>query len=229
MTVEAVLWDLDGTLVDTAPDLCAVLTRLLKRRQSPPLPFAVARNEVSNGAIGLLRAAFPTTTRPDELEQLRLEFLEIYLERVCIYSRIFRGLESFLTKLDDISIPWGIVTNKPHAMTVPLLAALEIDHRPACVISGDRLAQRKPHPAPLLLAAEELALDPARCVYIGDAPRDIEAGRAAGMATIAAAYGYIPLRADPYGWGADAVVHRPHALWDAYRAVDAAAGARQRA
>lgn len=229
MTFQAVLWDLDGTLVDTAPDLCAVLTILLKRRRVPLLPYAVARNEVSNGAIGMLKAAFPTLTDTDDLEQLRLEFLDIYLEKICINSRIFRGLEGFISKLDDERIPWGIVTNKPHAMTVPLLKALAIDNRPACVISGDRLAHRKPHPAPLLLAAEELALKPARCVYIGDAPRDIEAGRAAGMATIAAAYGYIPMHDDPYGWGADVVVHRPLELWDAYRSLEHHAGARRHA
>jgi len=229
MTIRAVLWDLDGTLVDTAPDLCAVLKTLLTRRRAPLLPFAIARNEVSNGAIGMLRAAFPTTTAPDELERLRLEFLEIYLERICVYSRIFNGIESFLSKLDDSGVPWGIVTNKPHAMTVPLLDALGIAQRPACVISGDRLAQRKPHPAPLLLAAEELALDPAQCVYIGDAPRDIEAGRAAGMATVAAAYGYIPLRDDPYRWGADVVVHRPGNLWDAYQALAVPTEKRQHA
>ncbi len=229
MTIQAILWDLDGTLVDTAPDLCAVLTTLLKRRNVPPLPYALARNEVSNGAIGMLRAAFPGTTDADELERLRLEFLDIYLEKVCVYSRIFSGLEIFLSKLDESRIPWGIVTNKPHAMTVPLLKALAIDDRPACVISGDRLAQRKPHPAPLLLAAEELSLAPASCVYIGDAPRDIEAGRAAGMTTIAAAYGYIPMRDDPYGWGADVVVHRPLGLWDAYRSLETITGARRHA
>jgi 2-phosphoglycolate phosphatase len=229
MTPRAVLWDLDGTLVDTAPDLCAVLTTLLKRRNAPLLPYALARNEVSNGAIGMLKAAFPSTTDADELEQLRLEFLDIYLDQVCIYSRIFRGLEHFLSKLDEYKIPWGIVTNKPHAMTVPLLKTLAIDGRPACVISGDRLAQRKPHPAPLLLAAKELALDAASCVYIGDAPRDIEAGRAAGMATIAAAYGYIPMHDDPSGWGADVVVHRPLGLWDAYRSLGSHAEARRHA
>jgi phosphoglycolate phosphatase len=221
MSLGAVLWDLDGTLVDTAPDLCAVLATLLQRRHLPPLPFAIARNEVSNGAIGMLKAAFPTTTDPDDLERLRLEFLEIYLGRVCNSSRVFSGLETFLTYLDEISVPWGIVTNKPHAMTVPLLTALGIAHRPACVVSGDRLAQRKPHPAPLLLAAEELALDPGRCVYIGDAPRDIEAGRAAGMTTIAATYGYIPLRDDPCSWGADLIVDRPLGFLEAWRALTA--------
>lgn len=215
MLDRAVLLDLDGTLVDTAPDLCAVLNALLARRERPPLPYAIARNEVSNGALGLLRAAFRDTVDAAALEALRLEFLEIYLQAVCIKSRLFSGLEDILKSLDDIAHPWGIVTNKPGAMTDPLLAALGLRGRPGCVISGDRLPQRKPHPAPLKLAAAELGLEPAQCVYVGDAPRDIEAGRAAGMATVAAAYGYIRPSDDPYAWGADVVIHRPADLLDA--------------
>ncbi|MDH3421120.1 MAG: HAD-IA family hydrolase, partial [Gammaproteobacteria bacterium] len=188
MTRCAVLFDLDGTLVDTAPDLCAVLTALLSRHSRPPLPYAVARNEVSNGAIGMIRAAFADARSEDELERLRLDFLDIYLESVCINSRIFNGLNDVLHKLEELNCPWGIVTNKPRAMTEPLLGALGLDSRPACVVSGDRLPVRKPHPGPLRLAAEEIGFDTAHCIYVGDAPRDIEAGRAAGMATIAAAY-----------------------------------------
>lgn len=215
MTRCAVLFDLDGTLVDTAPDLCAVLTALLNRHSRPPLPFAVARNEVSNGAIGMIRTAFSDARSEAEIERLRLDFLEIYLESVCIKSRIFHGLDNILHKLEELEYPWGIVTNKPHAMTEPLLTALGLDGRPQCVVSGDRLPQRKPHPAPLRLAALEIGFDPVECVYVGDAPRDIEAGRAAGMATIAAAYGYIPQSEDPSDWGADLVIQRPAELLDA--------------
>jgi N-acetyl-D-muramate 6-phosphate phosphatase len=209
MSPHAVLLDLDGTLVDTAPDLCAVLNALLARRDRPALPYAIARNEVSNGALGMLRAAFPEAGATAELEDLRLEFLEIYLESVCINSTIFSGIDDVLNILEELDRPWGIVTNKPHAMTEPLLHALGLSERASCVISGDRLPERKPHPAPLRLAASELGLEPAQCVYVGDAPRDIEAGRSAGMATIAAAYGYIRPSEDPYAWGADAVIHRP--------------------
>jgi len=212
MRLGAVLMDLDGTLVDTAPDLCAVLTQLLARRKRPLLPYAIARNEVSNGAIGMLKAAFPEVSNAEELEALRLEFLDIYLESVCVYSQLFRGLDVVLNVFDEIKLPWGIVTNKPHAMTEPLLAKLGLAERPACVISGDRLPQRKPHPAPLLLAAEELGITAAQCIYVGDAPRDIQAGRAAGMATIAAAYGYIPMWDDPSRWGADLVIRHPREL-----------------
>jgi phosphoglycolate phosphatase len=217
MNQQAVLLDLDGTLVDTAPDLCAVLNTLLAGHDRPALPYAIARNEVSNGALGMLRTAFPETSSAADLERLRLEFLEIYLRSVCIHSRIFNGLEDILNDLEESGRPWGIVTNKPHAMTEPLLAALGLAGRPNCVISGDRLPERKPHPAPLHLAASELGLAPEACIYVGDAPRDIEAGRAAGMATIAAAYGYIRPSEDPYAWGADIVIHRPT---DLLRACD---------
>jgi len=225
MTEPAVLLDLDGTLVDSAPDLCAVLNAVLASHGRPALPFAIARNEVSNGALGMLRTAFPEVRNADDLESLRLEFLDIYLESVCIHSKLFRGLEDILQNLDDVGRPWGIVTNKPRAMTEPLLAALGLEGRPHCVISGDRLPERKPHPAPLRLAAEELGLGVNQCIYVGDAPRDIEAGRAAGMATIAAAYGYIRPSEDPYSWGADIVIRRPAALlhacdWLASRAMD---------
>ena len=215
MNVEAVLVDLDGTLVDTAPDLVGVLNALLVDRSLPPVPFAIARNEVSNGALGLLRLGFPGHGSDEELEPLRLEFLEIYTRNVCIHSRLFKGLGDILSKLDELSVSWGIVTNKPHSMTAPLLEALDLHHPPRCVVSGDRLPQRKPHPAPLLLGAEELGIKAERCVYVGDARRDIDAGRAAGMATVAAAYGYIRAADDPARWGASAVIRRPGELLDA--------------
>lgn len=215
MSIEAVLFDLDGTLVDTAPDLVAVLNALLRESDRPPMPYAIARNEVSNGALGLLRLGFGLVHGDARLDALRTRFLDLYLERVCINSRIFIDLRHFIKNMDDIEARWGIVTNKPQAMTEPLLEQLGIADLPASVISGDRLPQRKPHPAPLLLAAEELGLDPARCVYVGDALRDIEAGRAAGMPTIAAAYGYIRQHDDPMAWGADEFVRHPARLLDA--------------
>ena len=215
MSIEAILVDLDGTLVDTAPDLVAVLNKLLKDRGRPPVPYAIARNEVSNGALGLLRLGFPQRSGDAELEPLRLEFLEVYTRDVCINSRLFNGLDSILSKLHEDSTPWGIVTNKPHSMTVPLLEKLDLPNPPGCVVSGDRLPQRKPHPAPLRLGAEELGIDAERCVYVGDARRDIDAGRAAGMVTIAAAYGYIRAGDDPAQWGASALIRRPGELLEA--------------
>ena len=219
MNIEAILMDLDGTLVDTAPDLVGVLNTLLTSRNLPPVPFAIARNEVSNGALGLIRLGFPKQHEAGEesgaIEELRQEFLQIYTQRVCMNSRLFSGFDSILASLHTISIPWGIVTNKPHAMTAPLLEALDLPYSPGCVVSGDRLPQRKPHPAPLRLGADEIGAAAKHCVYVGDARRDIDAGRAAGMATIAAAYGYIRPGDDPSNWGATTVIQRPSALLEA--------------
>ena len=215
MSVKAILMDLDGTLVDTAPDLVDVLNTLLVDRNLPPVPFAIARNEVSNGALGLLRLGFPKLRSDNALEPLRLEFLDVYTRHVCVNSRLFNGLEDILLELHNKSIPWGIVTNKPNSMTTPLLEALDLPYSPSCVVSGDRIPQRKPHPAPLLLGADELGIEAERCVYVGDARRDIDAGRAAGMATVAAAYGYIRAADDPGQWGASTVIRRPGDLLEA--------------
>ena len=220
MSVAAVLFDLDGTLVDTAPDLVAVLNRLLVERGRARMPYALARNEVSNGAGGLLRLGFGERATPDEIESMRPRFLELYADCVSTKSRLFIGLSD----LDEVGsrVELGIVTNKPDAFTRPLLAALRLAERVRCVVSGDRLPQRKPDPAPLKLAADELGIAAARCVYVGDAPRDIEAGKAAGMATIAAAYGYIRPRENPLAWGADAVIRRPDDLGAALAALGSA-------
>jgi phosphoglycolate phosphatase len=220
VSVAAVLFDLDGTLVDTAPDLVAVLNRLLVERGRARMPYALARNEVSNGAGGLLRLGFGERATPDEIESMRPRFLELYADCVSTRSRLFIGLSD----LDEVGsrVDLGIVTNKPDAFTRPLLAALRLAERVRCVVSGDRLPQRKPDPAPLKLAADELGIAAARCVYVGDAPRDIEAGKAAGMATIAAAYGYIRPRENPLAWGADAVIRRPDDLGAALAALGSA-------
>jgi phosphoglycolate phosphatase len=213
VSVEAVLFDLDGTLADTAPDLVRVLNRMLVERGRTQMPYAIARNEVSNGAAGLLRIGFGDLDSADERERLRQRFLSLYAEDVSSKSSLF-------IKLDDIDnhcheLRWGVVTNKPEAFTRPLLAALGLAARVRAVVSGDRLPQRKPDPAPLWLAAEELGVAPERCVYVGDAPRDIEAGKNARMATVAAAYGYIRPHEDPYSWGADIVIRRPCEVRDA--------------
>lgn len=220
MKIRAVLLDLDGTLADTAPDLVAVLNELLARNNRPSMPFAIARNEVSNGALGLIRLGFGSALSDIELEELRLEFLEIYQRNLAVKTSIFRGLHDILNDVSNIGQRWGIVTNKPAVMTDPLLTALGLDGEASCVVSGDRLPQRKPHPAPLLLAARELDLEAGQCVYIGDAPRDIEAGIAAGMNTIAVTYGYIRPHQDPYSWGADIVVRRPPELRAALRQLE---------
>jgi N-acetyl-D-muramate 6-phosphate phosphatase len=201
---DAILFDLDGTLVDTAPDMVAILTQLQKDHGCEPLPYELARSHVSNGAMGLVRLAFG---QADDAERERLyrEYLERYEQAVCVGSTLFPGLAELLDTLDADGRPWGVVTNKPQRMTEPLLAHLGLAGRSAATISGDSLPQRKPHPAPLLLACRMIDVAPARAVFVGDAARDIEAGRAAGTATIAAAFGYITPDDDPAAWGADLI------------------------
>jgi phosphoglycolate phosphatase len=200
----AVFFDLDGTLVDTAPDMVAVLQYLQEEHGIDPVPYELGRSNVSNGAVGLLTIGFPEIDIEigDELHQ---QYLERYAEVICEESRIFAGLSELLDQLDDMDCPWGVVTNKPHQLTAPLLTALELADRSACIISGDTLSVRKPDPAPLLLACDVAGVDPETSIYIGDAERDIEAGQRAGMATIAAAYGYITADDDPREWDADVI------------------------
>lgn len=219
MSAIGVLFDLDGTLVDTAPDLVAVLNRMLLERGRPRVPFAVARNEVSNGAAGLLRLGFGDAGSAEAFAALRQTFLDLYRRSVCINSKLFIEIGTLSENLRDNR--WGIVTNKPHALTDALLEQLGLRVDSGCVVSGDRLPQRKPHPAPLQLAAAELGLLPAQCIYIGDAPRDIEAGKAAGMRTVAAAYGYIRPDEDLLAWGADAIMRRPADLGVVLRELSA--------
>jgi len=200
----AVLFDLDGTLVDTAPDMVAVLQHLQHEHGVDPVPYELGRSNVSNGAIGLLTLGFPEIEVEfgDDMHQ---QYLERYAENVCIKSQVFEGLVELLDQLDDMSCPWGIVTNKPEQLTVPLLVALGLADRSACMVSGDTLSVRKPDPAPLLLACDLVGVDPETSIYIGDAERDIEAGQRAGMATIAASYGYITEDDDPREWDADVI------------------------
>lgn len=201
---KAVLFDLDGTLVDTAPDMVAVLNDLQQAHDRAPVPYDVGRQQVSNGALGLLGLGFPDI-RHEFGSALHLEYLERYARRVCESSRVFPGLHDLLDELDAARRPWGVVTNKPAHLTDPLLEMLSLAARSACTVSGDTLAARKPDPAPLLHACDLADLEPRTTIYIGDAARDIEAGMNAGMATIVAAYGYITPDDDPAGWGADRI------------------------
>jgi 2-phosphoglycolate phosphatase len=200
----AVLFDLDGTLVDTAPDMVAVLQYLQREHGVDPVPYELGRSYVSNGAVGLLTLGFPEHDI-DIGDAMHQQYLERYTETICEESRVFEGLAELLDQLDDMNCPWGIVTNKPEQLTVPLLVALGLADRSACIVSGDTLAVRKPDPAPLLLACEFTGVDPETSIYIGDAERDIEAGQRAGMATIAAGYGYITAEDDPREWDADVI------------------------
>ncbi len=200
----AVLFDLDGTLVDTAPDMVAVLQAMQNARGLNAVDYELGRSHVSNGALGLLGLGFPDVDI-DLGDELHVEYLERYAEMICEDSRVFAGIDPLLDLLDDAGCPWGVVTNKPEFLTNPLLEALGLSGRSACTVSGDSLPVRKPDPAPLLLACDIAGVDAYRAIYIGDAARDIEAGLRAGMATIAAGYGYITEDDDPREWGADII------------------------
>lgn len=198
----AVFFDLDGTLVDTAPDMVVTLQELQRDSGVEAVSYALGRSQVSNGAMGLLNLAFPAEEiLPDG--PLMCEFIARYKDRVCVDSSVFEGLDPLLESLESASVPWGVVTNKPAHLTIPIMNTLQLADRSACIVSGDTLPTRKPDPATLIHACELAQVDPEDSVYVGDASRDIEAGINAGMATIAVGYGYILQDDDPRSWGAD--------------------------
>ncbi len=199
---KAVLFDLDGTLADTAPDLAAAIHQMQRDRGLPPTPLDQLRPLTSAGARGLLGGAFGIA--PDALgyAAMRDEFLAHYANALCVHTVLFPGISALLDLLDARRIRWGIVTNKVMRLTDPLIAQLGLKERAACVVSGDTTAYAKPHPAPLLHAAQQLNLTPAQIVYVGDDLRDIQAGAAAGMPTVAAAYGYCGGDIAPADWPA---------------------------
>ncbi|MBE0506804.1 MAG: HAD-IA family hydrolase [Marinospirillum sp.] len=199
--LQAVLFDLDGTLVDTAPDLALALNRLLQEQGKPELPYPVIRDQVSNGGNALIELAFGIKVGEPEQPELRQRLLDLYQEKVAEHSRLFTGLESLLEEFERQPVPWGIVTNKPRIYTDLLLRELRIF--PSVVVCPEDLGVSKPDPAPLLFAARQLATPPEQCLYVGDHIRDIEAGRRAGMQTLVAGFGYISLQDQPQHWGAD--------------------------
>lgn len=212
MSRRGLLFDLDGTLADTAPDLVAVLNRMLADEGRPPVPFAIARNVVSHGANGLIRLGFGLASDAPVGDSMRQRFLDLYLDNGHCNSSLFIDLEDILFMCSRLDAVWGIVTNKPQFLTEPLLERLGILDRTQAVVSGDSLPQRKPDPAPLTHAAALLGVDPQHCVYVGDAERDVIAGRAAGMTTLATSYGYIRPHENIADWRADAIVDHPRRI-----------------
>ena len=200
----AVLFDLDGTLVDTAPDMARVLADMLASRGIAAPPYETMRSYVSNGSLGLVQLGFPDLDARRQRD-LQDEYLQRYEAEVCRDSSVFPGLLDLLERLERAGCEWGIVTNKPQRMTRPLLEQLGLAERSACAVSGDTLMRRKPHPEPLLYACRVADMVPKTTIYVGDAERDIVAGRAAGMPTIAASYGYITADDDARRWQADAI------------------------
>jgi len=203
LPVRAVLFDLDGTLADTAADLAAALNRVRADRALPALPLAILRPQASHGARGLLSAGFGIGKEHADFGSLRDAFLAYYAEALCEHTTLFPGADRVLAEIERRGLRWGIVTNKAARFTVPVVERLALAARAGAVICGDTTAQSKPHPAPLLAGAAALGVRPPKCVYVGDAERDIIAGRAAGMHTLFAAYGYVGDDETPATWNAD--------------------------
>lgn len=204
--IETVLFDLDGTLADTAPDLAYALNTLRQEHERGPLPYPHIRGHVSRGGAALVRLGFGEDLDEDAFQRLRSRFLEIYAANLCVKTRLFPNMRDILREFEASGIKWGIVTNKPAWLTDPLVEALGLARRAVCVVSGDTTDERKPHPKPLLHACELANSDPLCCLYVGDDPRDIKAGNAAGMTTLVARYGYIREEEDPQRWGADGII-----------------------
>jgi len=204
----ALLVDLDGTLLDTAPEMAEALNTLHREVGIAPLPFEQVRPTVSHGSTGMLNLAF-SGVEPTEFERLRVRFLDAYRDILGSKSQLFAGFDAVLDHVRRHSLAWGVVTNKPGWLTGPLLQMLDINPTNACIVSGDTVGARKPHPLPLLHAAGLIAKAPAQCLYVGDAERDIAAGRAAGMKTVVAAWGYLGGSDDPASWHADGMAASP--------------------
>ncbi len=205
---DCVLFDLDGTLLDTSYDFAWALNALQKQEGVPLTPYWRIRQTISSGGRAVVKLGFPDADDAT-IEALRERFLQLYHENISVHTDLFPGLEKVLTHLQEKAVPWGIVTNKPAWLTDKLLGELDLPAQPQTVVSGDTLAVRKPHPEPMWLAAEQCGVAPERCLYIGDHPRDIEAPRNAGMKSAAALYGFLPLDAEPDSWPADYRYHAP--------------------
>ena len=217
--IRAVFFDLDGTLLDTAPDMGGALNTLLEEEGRPPLPPERIRPVVSHGATALVRLAFGLGPEDGEpFERLRRRFLALYHRRLVRETRPFPGMEAALRALEGAGVYWGVVTHKPARFTEPLLETLGLAQRAACIVSGDTAPARKPDPRPLLHACGVTGVLPEECVYVGDARRDVEAAHAAGMPALVALFGYLDGADDPAAWGAEALVESPAALVDWVRA-----------
>jgi len=206
--LRAILFDLDGTLLDTAPDMVGALNSLRIELKLEPLPFDAVRSSVSHGSARLVNLGFPDADA-QQFAALQRRFLEIYRASLSARTRPFAGMEAVLAELADRDLKLGIVTNKPAWLTEPLLGQLELRERFACVVSGDTLAERKPHPLPMLHAAKLAGVAAAACIYVGDAERDVQAAHAAGMQALVATYGYLHAHENWQAWGGDGFVEQP--------------------
>ncbi|MRR49675.1 MAG: HAD family hydrolase [Rhodocyclaceae bacterium] len=209
MPIRGVLFDLDGTLADTAPDLIAALYRLCAEDGRPAPRYDMLRPHVSKGSRGLIEAGLGLRPGDPDFEVVTQRFLNHYATAICVNTILFHGMEELLGELESRHIHWGIVTNKPHRFTLQVMTGLGLAQRAACMVSGDTCAHAKPHPAPVLHACDLTGIAPNEALYVGDDLRDIQAGRAAGLGTIAAAYGYLGDNLPISDWCADHVIDHP--------------------
>ena len=209
LPLRAILFDMDGTVLDTAPDMAGALNALRAEEGFAPMPFEKVRSAVSHGAARVVQAGFPDAA-PERLAALQRRFLEIYRGALSGGTQLFPGMAQVLDALAGRRLKSGIVTNKAGWLTEPLLEQLGLRARFDCVVSGDTLAERKPHPLPLLHAAKLAGVEPGECIYVGDAERDVQAAHAAGMAALVANYGYLRADEDSAAWGGDGYLE--HAL-----------------
>jgi len=207
--IKAVLFDLDGTFADTAPDLAAALNQVLQEEGKQPLPYESIRPVVSHGGIALVRLGFNLSQQHPDFERIKKRFLSIYQDNISELTTVFDGIDELLETLENSHIAWGIVTNKPSWLTDPLMEQLGFSDRAAAIVSGDTTKECKPHPEPLFYACREIKCQPSECLYVGDAERDIIAGNEAGMTTLTALFGYIESGDTPENWGADAMIKHP--------------------
>ncbi|KJH81425.1 N-acetylmuramic acid 6-phosphate phosphatase MupP [Pseudomonas sp. KSR10] len=209
MRLRAVLFDMDGTLLDTAPDFIAVAQAMRLARGLDRVPDQQVRDVVSGGARAMVLSAFDVDPLSDEFEVLRLEFLDRYQEHCAVESRLYEGMEELLVEIEKTNLIWGVVTNKPLRFAEPIMHQLGLASRSAVLVCPDHVSKSKPDPEPMLLACSQLDLDPSTVLFVGDDLRDIESGRAAGSRTAAVRYGYVHPDDDPDTWGADMVVDHP--------------------
>jgi N-acetyl-D-muramate 6-phosphate phosphatase len=215
--IDAVLFDLDGTLIDSAPDLGAAADKMRTDRGLASLPLSLYRPMAGAGARGMIAVAFGLTPDDARFDSLKEEFFVNYESRMTELTYVFEGVTELIAHICKAGLSWGVVTNKSARFTVPLTRAIPLFSNAKAIVSGDTTAHAKPHPAPLLEAARQLDVSPARCIYVGDDERDIVAGRAAGMPTVAAAYGYLGQTANTQGWNADFTIAAPSGLLNILR------------
>ena len=214
MRIRAVLFDMDGTLLDTAPDFIAVIQAMRAARALPPIEDKTVRDVVSGGARAMVISAFEVDPMSDAFETLRLEFLERYQSHCATFSHLYDGMADVLADIEKAGLIWGVVTNKPLRYAEPIMQRLGLAERSALLICPDHVTHSKPDPEMLALACQRLELEPASVLFVGDDLRDIESGRAAGTRTVGVSYGYIHPQDNPRSWGADAVIDHPLELRD---------------